>query len=897
MPLLPRLASLWRNLFRRDRVEQELTEEVQAYLELLTEEKVKEGLGPAAARRAALIELGGVEQIKERVREIRMGHYLETIGQDLGFGARMLRKNPGFTIVALTSLALGIGACTAIFSIVNGVLLRSLPVPNPQELRVLQWTGTDSRIPSLNDKPVENGNRVTAYSVSHPMFLSLREAGAAQADIFGFIPIEDVAVRARGDAFAASGLMVSDNFFPGLGVRPLIGRLFAAGDDGAGATPTVVITYDWWEKHFARDPGVLGQAVALNGGSSTIIGVLPRAFAGVIPGERRDFYVPMSARAQFFKEPFQSFTSDRHWWVRLMARLQPATSDAQLQAALTAIFARQAGEVLNEPEIRVEPGHAGLAIDRNNYRKPLLLMLGVVGLVMLVACANLAGLSLARGAARQHELAVRAALGASRWHLIRQSLAESLLLALLGGGLGVLMSLWGRGAISRLLAGSGDGLRYDLSLDLLVLGFGLAIALVTALLSGLLPALRAGRVDPLDGLKTRGALGAPRLRAGKILVIAQISLSLLLLSGAGLYLRTLVNLRHIDAGFRTERLLVFQVNPAAVGYKDARLAAFYEQVQNSLAALPGVEAATFVQYPLLNNMGWSVGFGLPGHAPGPPEGLRAHRLVVGEQFFATMGIPILQGRGFSVSDTDSAAKVIVVNEAFTRQYLPGENPMGQAVKIFGVDWQIVGVCGDAKYRNIKGEVPATVYNSFRQYPIRYSTCFTVRTAVPPLALATAVRKAVAEIDPAVPVANLTTQEQLRDGNISQERLLAMLCGALAGLALLLSCIGLYGLMAYYVARRRGEIAIRMAVGASPGVVARAILHDALVLAAIGIGIGLPAALATTRLIKSQLYGVAPNDPVTLVIVAVTLVTVALLAAWFPARRAMKVDPMVALRHE
>ena len=816
---------------------------------------------------------------------------------DLRYTIRVLRKSPGFTTVAVLSLALGIGACTAIFSVVNAILLRSLPVPNPHELRVLQWSGNDAQVPSLAEKPTQNVNRFTAYSVSHPMFLTLREQGAERADIFGFIPIEDVAIRARSDAFAANGLMVSDNFFSSLGVRPSIGRLFGAGDDDAGAPPNVVITYGWWEKLFARDPGVLGQAVTLNGSSSTIIGVLPREFPGVRPGERREFYVPMSARPQFFKEPFQTFTSTRHWWVRLMARLKPDVSDAQLQTALTLVFAREASAVMKEPKILVETGHGGLAVDRNNYRKPLLLMFGVVGLVMLVACANLAGLSLARGAARQHELAVRAALGAARWRLIRQSLAESLVLTVFGGGLSVLVAVWGKAAISRLLAGSADGLHYDLSLDFAVLSFSLATAVVTALLSGLLPALRAGRVDPLDGLKTRGALGAPRLRTGKALVAAQIGLSLLLLTGAGLFLRTLANLKHIEAGFRTEKLLLFQVNPSAVGYKDAQLTAFHEQVQNSLAAIPGVQGATFVQYPLLNGMRWRVGFSLPGRPARPPGELQSHRLVVGETFFATMGIPVLRGRGLSAADSEDAAKVVVINEAFARQYLPNENPLGLKVRIFGVEWQIVGVCRDAKYEDIKGVVQPTVYNSFRQYAIRYATSFTVRTTLPPLALATAVRKTVAAIDPAVPVANLTTQDQVRDASISQEQLLATLCGALGGLALLLSCIGLYGLMAYHVARRASEIAIRMAIGAQPREVAQSVLREALSLAAIGIGCGLPAVFGATRLIKSQLYGVQPNDPGTLVIVTGGLVVVTLLAAWLPARRAARVDPMVALRCE
>jgi len=822
---------------------------------------------------------------------------MEIIGQDFRYSIRTLGKNPGFTIVVLLSLALGIGACTAIFSIVNGVLLRSLAVPNPQELRALQWTGLDTRIPSLNDKPTESGNRRTAYSVSHPMFLSLREQAAPLADIFGFIPIDDVAARISDNAFAANGMMVSDNFFLGLGVQPIIGRLFLPGENEASSASNVVITYDWWEKHLGRHPGALGQTITLNGSRSTIIGVLPRDFAGVIPGRPCEFYAPMSARAQFFKEPFQTFTSTRHWWIRLMARLKPNSSDAQLQPALTVIFAREASQVMTDPKILVEPGHAGLEIDRDNYRKPLLMMLAVVGLVMLVACANIAGLSLARGATMRHEFAVRAALGAGRWRLIRQSLVDSVVLAMAGGSLSILIAIWGKTAISRLLAGSADGLRYDLSLDLTVLGFDATVALVATLLSGLLPALQAGRVDPLDGLKPRGAIGASRLWIGKALVVAQIGLSLLLLTGAGLYLRTLANLKQINAGFKTDRLLLFQINPAVVGYTETQLPGFYERVQNSLSSLPGVQSATFVQYPLLNNMRWNVGFALPGHPDRPPGELQTHRLVVGEPFFATMGIPILRGRGFLASDNDTGAKVIVVNETFARQYFPDEDPLNRTVKIFGVDWQIAGVCADSKYESLKQAARATVYNSFRQYSIRNSVSFAVRTATPPLALTAAVRKAVAAIDPALPVANISTQDELRENQIGQERLLAMLCGALAALALMLSCIGLYGLMSFHVARSTGDIGIRMAIGAQPGAVARSIVRDALILAAIGIGVGLPTALAAGQLIRGQLYGVPPNDPVTLVTVIVTLASVAILAAWLPARRATKVDPMIALRSE
>jgi predicted permease len=819
---------------------------------------------------------------------------MSTFFSDIKYAFRQLRKSPGFTVVAVISLSLGIGAATAIFSLVNAILLRSLPVPNPHELRVLQWSGIETNIKSLSGRLTDEGNHRTAAVVSHPMFLSLREQGAVQADIFGYAMVGGTA-RARSEAFTAKGMMVSDNFFSGLNVQPFTGRLFSAGEDYAGAATNIVITYDWWERHFSLDPDVLGQAVVLNGTSFTIIGVLSRGFTGVFPGEPPEFYLPMAAQSQFLHT---SITADWHWFVYLMARLKPGYSEAQLQAALDVVFAREAGAVMKEPKILVEPGRSGLAYNRNNYRKPLLLMLGVVGLVMLVACANIAGLSLARGAARQHELAVRAALGAGRCRLIRQSLTESLVLTLLSGGLGILLAVWGRTAISRLLlAGSTRGLHYDFSLDLAVLGFSLAVALVTALLSGLLPALRAGRVDPIGGLKSRGALGAPRLRTGRVLVAAQICLSLLLLTGAGLYVRTLVNLTCLDVGFSTEKLLLFNLYPASAGYKNAQLADFYERVQNSLCAIPGVKGATLVQYPMLRgHLPWWVDFTFPGRPMNTSKMIVSDRQTVGETFFATLCIPVLHGRGLSAADTKDTPRVVVVNETFVQKYLPNEDPLGQTIHTFDGNSQIVGVCRDSKYGSIKEVVRPTMYFSFRQYSPR-GAAFAVRTALPPLALATAVRKVVAVIDPDVPVAHITTQEAVRDKSISQERLFAMLCGALAGLALLLSCVGLYGLMAYHVARRTSEMAIRMAIGATGRQIAEPILRETLLVAAIGIGVGLPAVFAVTRLIKSQLYGVQPHDPVTLGVVIVMLVAVAVFAAWIPARRAAKIDPMEALRYE
>ncbi len=827
---------------------------------------------------------------------------MSTLCTDIRYTFRQLRQSPGFAAVAVVSLALGIGAGTAIFSLVNGILLRSLPVPDPHELRVLHWTGIDPQIGNFHGSiSTGDGPGTTGDAVAYPVFSSLRQDCNSVADIFGYKRLYGVTMRARREAFVAEGVMVSDNFFSALGVRPLLGRLLSNEDYQPGAAPTTAITYSSWQRHFDGDPGVLGQSILYNGHDFTVVGVLPREFGGVSPAVETAFYVPMSVQSQL--EPTLPLTSRDAWWVQLMARLRPETSEAQFQAAVEVAFTREAGSIMGEPEVVVRDGRYGPDYgERDYYGKALLLLLGVVGVVLLVACANLAGLSLARGAARRREFAVRTAIGAGRWRLIRQSLTESLLVALLGGGLGILLASWGKTAISRLLVGSPEPLHYDTSLDVVVLGFALATALVTALLSGLLPALRVSGVDCFGELKERAALGSPRLRLGRLLVSAQIALSMLLLTGAGLYARTLINLVTIDAGFATENLLLFQVSAGNAGYQRAQTVALYDDIQRSLTAIPGVRSAAVSQFALLaGRMSGGGFFSLPGHSFEGPLKPQAHRLTVSETFFATMGIPLRLGRELRVTDTADAAKVVVVNETFARKYLPGEDPIGQTLRTDewrgqGVDWQIVGVCADAKYTDIKDEAPPTVYFSFRQ-DFTAGTFFAVRTSLPPLAVATAARKAVAAIDADIPLAHITTQKQIRDGSISQERLFAYLCGALAVLALLLSCIGLYGLMAYNVARRTNEIGVRMALGATGRSIAGPILREALLLAGVGIAIGIPVALALGRIIKGQLYGVTPSDPLTLIAGAALLVIVAISAACWPAHRTAKVDPMEALRYE
>jgi predicted permease len=810
---------------------------------------------------------------------------------DLRFAFRQLAKSPGFTVVAVLSLALGIGANTAVFSLVNGILLRSLPVPNPHELRVLQWSGTNHKFNRFSGAQDHNGPLITADAFSFPLFTALREQCGAQAEVFGYNGLSNVTVRARRESFTGDGLLVSGNFFSGLGARPLLGRALASADDQPGAAPSVVIGYEWWEKQFDLDPAVLGATVTLNGNPYTIVGVLPREVRGVHPGDSVDFYVALSAQPQF--SGGNSLTAPNHAWFKIMARLKPAVPVAQFQAAADVVFLRTTGDLIEAPKLVITDGHAGPEWQQRFYRKTLLMLSGIVGLVVLVASANLAGLLLARGAAREHEFAVRAALGSGRWRLVRQSLTESAVLAVAGAGLGLLVALWTKSVLGQLLAGTTDGLHYDTSLDLRVLGFTLAVAVVTAMLSGLLPAWSAGRVDPLAGLKSAAAVKSPRLRAGRVLVAAQIALAVVLFVGGGLYVRTIVNLVHINPGFAMENLLLFRLNPRAAGHRGAQLALFHDQVQTALAKIPGVRSVALTQYALLGHSMSGTDVELLGQ---PKANRQVSTLNVGETFFDTLRIPLRLGRGFTAADVTGAPKVAVVNDAFIRAYMADTNPIGQTIKVDNSSWEIVGVCGDALYTDLKGTPPPTVYYTYRQNNTG-SAYFAVRTALPPLAIVSAARKAVAAIDPDVPLANITTQEDLRDQNINEERTFATLCGSLAALAVLLSCIGLYGLMAFNVARRTGEVGVRMALGAQRSDIARPILREALLLAGAGLAVGLPAALALTRLIKSQLYGVTPTDPLTLAAGAILLLAVALLAAWLPARRASRVDPMIALRAE
>ena len=833
---------------------------------------------------------------------------MRTIGHDIRRAFRQLRNNPRLTAVVIGVLALGIGANTAIFSVINGVLLKSLPVRDPQDLRVIAWMGSDVPIGGFTSDmwgPRVAGKR-SWLAFPYPTYREFAENAEGFSHLFAFSYVDGgVTIRAGGVPAVAHGLMVSGNFFDGYGARVLFGRPLAPQDDHAGADPVAVITYRLWERYYDLDPHVLGRTLMINNGGFTIVGVLPERYRGPLHGDPTDFYVPFATQALLTSDE-DRLENRRDAWVRIMGRLAPGADEAQARASLEVLFPRTLSRPPaggDPPAIPLADGRHGLAVAVSGQAGDLMLLQGLVGLVLLIACANVAGLLLARSAGRHRELSVRVALGAGRWRLIRQSLVESLLLSLGGAAAGLVVSVWLKAALAGpmtnlvrslyndldYMAVSSAGIRLGQGIDGTVLLFTVGVAVFTTLLFGLLPAWRAGRVDPLAELKTSGAQGVPRSRWGRILVVAQMALSLLLVAWAGLLIRTIVNLRQVDPGYDTENLLVFELRPLDSVVKKDDLPGFFEQVRANVAGIPGVRSVAF------SSGGWWPKASVPGL---PPENVLVG--LVSDGWLATMGVNLLAGRDFTPADTRGSEPVAIVNEALARHFFPGANPLGMSVTTGGMSGaaeqhQVVGVCSSYR-RDVHREPHPTIYFCQRQN-VRRGVSFAVRSVLPALALVPAVRRAVAEIDPGLPLQEITTQKLLLEKDLSQERTLRLLFVGLGVLALGLSCLGLYGLMAHQVTCRTGEIGLRMALGARPADVSRPILCEAGRLACYGIALGLPLTLALAHVLGAVIFGIAPYDPVTLIFSGLILFAVALAAAWLPARRAAKVDPMVALRCE
>jgi predicted permease len=864
---------------------------------------------------------------------------MRTLLQDLRYGARVLMKQKGLTAIAALSLALGIGANTALFSVVDAMLLKMLPVKEPDRLVLFgarsprdfspgSYTGNSSR-------DSVTGERVMT-SFPYQSFARFREQAGALSDVFAFGGVS-LNVNADGQADLASGNAVSGNYYAGLGVRAMIGRTITEEDDKASAIPVAVLSYRYWQRRFSGDSGVVGKQINLNNIAFTVIGVTPPGFDGTgQAGSTQDVMIPIAWEPQIYTDRERSNMNGAGvWWLRIMGRLKPGATIEQARAQLEGVFqqsvvehraARQtqaqtqggntikALEPKDFPRLTMESGSQGEMNTRQFYAPSLYMLLGVVGLVLLIACANVANLLLARASARRKEIGVRLALGASRWRLIRQLLTESLMLAGLGGALGVFFAFWIKDG---LLAVSDWGPRaLEPKLDWRVLGFTLALSLLTGIIFGIVPAWRATKVDLAPSLKdnSRGSSAASRSLLSRGLVVTQVALSLLLLIGAGLFLRTLLNLQRVEPGFNTRNLLLFGVQPGLIGYKEDRLTQLYQQMAERLEALPGAQAVTFSRMTLLSGGASSRGVFLREALSAPPDsegrikpsgdGYVHH---VRENFLEAMGIPLLGGRALKSSDDAKSPKVVVVNQSFANKYFPGENPIG---KRFTFDTkkpdeiEIVGLAKDAKYTRQRDEIPPTVYIPWRQDLRAMSgVTFEVRTAGDPNAAVASVRQAVREVDGNLPLNNVKTQVEQIGETLRMERLFAKLVTLFGLLAQQLASIGLYGVMAYSVSQRTNEIGIRMALGASQGDVMKMVLRQGMALTMIGVALGLAGAYVLTKYLESKanlnnmLFGVSSGDPLTYGVIAVLLTLVALLACVFPARRATKVDPMVALRCE
>lgn len=895
--------------FRQKELDADMAEEMRLHLERRVDENVAQGMSPEEARDVARRDFGGVDQVKEIARDQRGFGWFDPLWQDGRYALRQLAKSPSFAVMAVLSLALGIGANTAIFSVINDYVFRPLPVKDPQGLVLFQWLGVPGGGPRsiAMDASQPDVDRATGRELGR-LFpgaaLAMFRAGAEKrAEIFAVAVLARANVEIDGEVETAGlGQLVSGNYYTALGVPVSHGRTLGPADDRSGAEPVVVISDDFWHRRLAGDPAAVGKTIWVNRVAATIVGITPEGFAGNFgSGGVVDLTLPL-ALARQIRDDRASLNDPSYWWLRLMGRLDPGVTMEQARAVLEPALAAVAQDAAIKPDKRprltVTPGGERYSGTARASMLPLFaLLMGMVALVLVAACANVANLLVARGAARRREIAVRLALGASRARIVRQLLTESVLLAGLGAGLGFLFAAWGLGALGTVMEGQGDGFG-GLGLDWRVLGFSTTLALLTGVLFGLAPALRATRLDLnaefQGGVRNLGQ-GA-RSRLSQALMIVQVAISLVLLVGAGLFVRTVRNLRAVDVGFDRSHLLLFSLEASPAGYQPGQFADFFARAADHIGAIPGVQAVSFSSLPMVSNASTRIGLSFPGETPVPGQDAVATLNHVGPDFFATYAMPLVLGRDFNASDAAPTARTAIVNEALARKYFSGQSAVGRLIRFSGMDWEIVGVVHDVKQLNLRAAVPPTVSVTYGwNAPARAE--FAVRTNGAPMALAAAVRQAVREVDKNVPLNRVRTQDQQIERTLTKERIFADLAGLLGLLALALASVGLYGLMSFVVLRRTGEMGLRMALGALPRQVLGAILRQSLGLVAIGAGLGLITALALMRLVATQLFGLSPADPLTYGGVILLLTVVALLACWLPARRAARIAPMNALRTE
>jgi len=900
-----------RRFFTRKRMEMELDKELRFHVEAQVADKVRAGIPESEARRLSRLEFGGIEQIKEDCRESRGTIWLESIVQDIRYALRQLRRSPGFSITAVLILALGIGAVTAVFSLIDAALLRMLPVQRPEQL--VEFKNINPDFP-VND------------AFSYPAFKSFERQTQVLAGAIAFRQLNKVDLEVNRSSGPAVGQLISGSYFPMLGVKAIQGRTILPVDESVGGqSPVAVIGYDYWRTRFALDPGIVGKHVLVNNVPFTIVGVAEPEFYGVQPGEKIDIYIPLTMTVSVFPGfadaggPADVLRAPFRNWLHVMGRLQDGVSREEASAKLEPVFAQSmrvavaslAGLPFDSPAVRktflqcrlrLDPGSQGLAALRRQFSKPLWIVMAIVGLLLLITCANVANLLLARANAREKEIALRLALGVGKQRLMRLLLTESILLGLGGGTIGVGLAYWGNSVLLALIARGRNPVSLNAQPDLTVLGFALGISLSTALIFGTIPAWRAVDVDPSRGLAQNGryyAGAAMRHRLGKSLVVLQVAISLVLMIGAGLLTRTLVNLRSFYPGFNPQNVLLFSIDPTVIGHKD--VVPLYERLLQRLRTMPGVQSASLSAHEPLSTSVSTTTVKVLGPG-GQREDLAPVNIEpVGPDYFRAMEIDLLRGRDFLWNDRSGTQKVAVLSESMARHFFGDGDPIGRLVSIPGwvgdSSWiEIVGEVRDVKVHDLRESGAMMLYLPLFQQPEGGAT-FELRTAMNPAYVQTEALEAVRAIDSRLPLSSVRTLETQLDDSLVSERLVASLSELFGLLALLLTCVGLYGLMAYNVNRRTCEIGIRMALGAERGRISRMVLRETFLLVTCGIAIGLPVAALTARWIASQLFGLKPWDPLTLSAACGLMAAVAIAASYLPARRAASIDPMRALRTE
>ena len=899
------LASRLSGVFRKRDLDVELDTELRSHIDALTEENIRRGMNEKEARHAARREFGGFEQTKESYREQRGLPFFETLGQDLRYAFRMLLKSPGFMSVTILTLALGIGANTALFSLVNSVLLGDLPVRHPEELVVIKYT--DSRSQQANE------------DFSYPMYQAIRDRNTIFTSVLTRSGV-DFNASYGGESERAVGELISGNYFETLGVEPFLGRLIGPEDDRTpGAHPVAVLSYGYWQRRFGSEPAVIGKDIILNNNPIRVIGITPPQFYGTEMARNPDIRVPMMMATVFRPVPANRMQSSRHRWLTVLARRKPEVTVAQAQASLDTLYhqvlaaeLQELGATVNAHDkeralasrIQLAPGNQGFAHLRTEMEGPLLLMFSVTGIVLLIACANLANLLLARNAKRKQEISVRLAIGAGRGRLIRQWLTESLLLAALGGCAGILVAYWDKTALLGFLPANFSA-NLHAPMDLRVLSFALLASLVTGLLFGLAPALQLSQ----SGVSLALRSDAPSIASGErffslrsALIFLQVALSLPLLIGAGLFLHSLRNLRGVHTGFTKENVFLATLNPSMNGYPQERIKSLYDDLLARVRILPGVRAASFTTSSVISGSWDQEGVTVEGYQPGPDENMSPNAAIVSPSHFATLGIPFVEGRDFTEQDTASRPKAVIINETMAHYFFGNSDPLGKKIGTSDdpkvpPDMEIIGVVKDAKYVRLSEAPRRHFYTAMAQEPRLFDMTLQVRTSGDPEKIGDLVRAQLHGLDANLPLYATTTLEIQIDDSLTQERLLTWLSSLFGLLATLLASLGLSGVVAFSVARRTREIGIRMALGAQPGDILRSVVSRMAVLVSLGIIVGLAAAYGLNRLLGSMLFELGSADPLAFAGACVLLGAVAALAAYLPAQRATQVDPVVALRYE